>query len=45
MAPMTNPMQNIRFNNVQSNKKKKYICQGVNGLVDATSPLFPVCLT
>ena len=45
MAPMTNPMRNIRFINVQSNKKKKYICQGAYVIADAASTSFPMCLT
>lgn len=43
MAPSSNPMRNVRFNNVRSNMKKKYICQGVNGIADANTSPIPDC--
>lgn len=43
MAPKTNPMKNVRFNNVRSNLKKNYICQGVNGTADANTFPIPDC--
>ena len=50
MAPASNPMRNVRFNNVvieetyKSNyPKRKYICKNVNGIADPSTTPIPDC--